>query len=144
RTQPVHPSPSSSRVLVTGAASGIGLAVALRCLSQGAEVAALDRDGPGLRRAFAGLAGAEQARVAVTEADISDPAEVRAALAGTAGADGTLGAVVNAAGIGGYTGDIGQTTLEEWGRTLAVNLSGTFHVCREALPFLRAGGGGRI
>ena len=43
-------------VLVTGAASGIGLAVAARCLSEGAAVAALDRDGPALTRAVAGLA----------------------------------------------------------------------------------------
>jgi NAD(P)-dependent dehydrogenase (short-subunit alcohol dehydrogenase family) len=51
--------------------------------------------------------------------------------------------VVNVAGIGGYTGDIGQTSPAEWARTLAVNLSGTFHVCRAALPFLRASGTGR-
>ncbi|MBO0806756.1 MAG: SDR family NAD(P)-dependent oxidoreductase, partial [Actinobacteria bacterium] len=49
---------TGSRVLVTGAASGIGQAVAARCLSQGAEVAALDRDGPGLRRWAAGLSPA--------------------------------------------------------------------------------------
>jgi NAD(P)-dependent dehydrogenase (short-subunit alcohol dehydrogenase family) len=57
---------------------------------------------------------------------------------------GRLTAVVNVAGIGGYTGDIGQTSPADWARTLAVNLSGTFHVCRAALPLLRASGGGRI
>jgi NAD(P)-dependent dehydrogenase (short-subunit alcohol dehydrogenase family) len=51
---------------------------------------------------------------------------------------------VNVAGIGGYTGDAGQTTVAQWDRTLAVNLSGVFHVCRAALPLLRAAGGGRI
>lgn len=131
-------------VLVTGAASGIGLAVAARCLSKGAHVAVLDRDGPGLQRAIARLGAAGQGRTTPVEADIADPAQVREAIAEAAEGAGRLGAVVNAAGIGGYTGDVGRTSLEEWSRTLAVNLTGTFHVCREALPFLRASGGGRI
>ena len=49
------------RVLITGAASGIGLAVAARCLSEGAAVAALDRDGQALSRAVAGLPPATRA-----------------------------------------------------------------------------------
>ena len=56
---------------------------------------------------------------------------------------GRLTAVVNVAGIDGYTGDIGQVSPAEWAHMLAVNLSGTFHVCRAALPFLRASGTGR-
>lgn len=156
RTQPPDgpPSPSPSppragllagaRVLVTGAASGIGLAVAVRCLADGAEVAALDRNGPGLERAIAGLGAAARSRVLAVEADIADPAQVQAAMAAVAKRSSRLSGLVNAAGIGGYTGDIGQITVAEWGRTLSVNLSGTFHVCREALPLLRAGGGGRI
>jgi len=131
-------------VLVTGAASGIGLAVAVRCLSEGATVAALDRDGPAVSRVVAGLpAGARDHAIAV-QADVADPDQVGTAVA-TAGEElGRLTAVVNVAGIGGYTGDIGQTSPAEWARTLAVNLSGTFHVCRAALPFLRASGAGRI
>ena len=136
-------------VLVTGAASGIGLAVAARCLAEGAAVAALDRDGPALSRAVAGLAAAGlaaagQDRVTGVQADVADPEQVRAAVATAGERLGRLTAVVNVAGIGGYTGDIGQTSLADWARTLAVNLSGTFHVCRAALPLLRAGGGGRI
>ena len=69
---------------------------------------------------------------------------MRAAVATAGERLGRLTAVVNVAGIGGYTGDIGQTSLADWARTLAVNLSGTFHVCRAALPLLRASGGGRI
>ncbi|MGN6680192.1 MAG: SDR family NAD(P)-dependent oxidoreductase, partial [Streptosporangiaceae bacterium] len=132
------------RVLVTGAASGIGFAVAVRCLSDGAEVIFLDRDGPGLHRAIDALGAAERARARAVQADVSDPDEVQAAVAEAAAPSGKLGAVVAAAGIGGYTGDVGQTTVADWTRTLAVNLSGIFHVCREALPLLRANGGGRI
>jgi NAD(P)-dependent dehydrogenase (short-subunit alcohol dehydrogenase family) len=131
-------------VLVTGAASGIGLAVAVRCLSEGAAIAALDRDGPALSRAVAGLPDGDRDRAIAVQADVADPVQVRAAL-GTVGERlGRLTAVVNVAGVGGYTGDIGQTTPADWARTLAVNLSGTFHVCREALPLLRASAGGRI
>jgi NAD(P)-dependent dehydrogenase (short-subunit alcohol dehydrogenase family) len=130
-------------VLVTGAASGIGLAVAARCLAEGAAVAALDRDGPALTRAVAGLAVGRD-RVTAVQADVADPDQVGAAVATAGERLGRLTAVVNVAGIGGYTGDIGQTSLADWARTLAVNLSGTFHVCRAALPLLRASGGGRI
>jgi len=135
---------TGSRTLVTGAASGIGLAVAVRCLAEGAEVVLLDRNGALLDRAIEGLEPAERRRAHGVQADVSDVEEVRAALAQAARPSGRLGAVVTAAGIGGYTGDIGQMTIEQWRRTLAVNLSGTFNVCREALPYLRAGGGGRI
>jgi|SRR5689334_10588552 NAD(P)-dependent dehydrogenase (short-subunit alcohol dehydrogenase family) len=143
-------------VLVTGAASGIGLAVAARCLAEGAAVAALDRDGPALGRAVAeltadgrdrvtaGLAADGRDRVTAVRADVADPEQVRAAVATTGERLGRLTAVVNVAGIGGYTGDIGQTSPADWARTLTVNLSGTFHVCRAALPLLRASGGGRI
>src|SRR5262249_35401684 len=131
-------------VLVTGAASGIGLAVAARCLAEGAAVAALDRDGSALSRAVADLAVGGVDRVAAVQADVADPEQVQAAVAAAGERRGRLTAVVNVAGIGGYTGDIGQTSLADWARTLAVNLSGTFHVCRAALPLLRASGGGRI
>jgi NAD(P)-dependent dehydrogenase (short-subunit alcohol dehydrogenase family) len=141
--QPQQPG-DEFRILVTGAASGIGFAVAVRCLSDGAEVIFLDRDGPGLQRAIDALGAAERARARAVQADVSDPDEVQAAVAEAAAPSGKLGAVVAAAGIGGYTGDVGQTTIAEWTRTLAVNLSGIFHVCREALPLLRANGGGRI
>jgi NAD(P)-dependent dehydrogenase (short-subunit alcohol dehydrogenase family) len=134
---------TAAGVLVTGAASGIGLAVAARCLSEGAAVAALDRDGPALRRAVAGLPASGPGRVIAAQADVADPEQVRAAVATAGERLGRLTAVVNVAGIGGYTGDIGQTSPAEWARTLAVNLSGTFHVCRAALPLLRASGTGR-
>jgi NAD(P)-dependent dehydrogenase (short-subunit alcohol dehydrogenase family) len=135
---------AGARVLVTGAASGIGMAVAARCLVDGAAVGALDRDGPALGRAAAGLSAAASSRVVAVQADVADPEQVAAAVTVAGERLGGLTAVVSAAGIGGYTGDIGQTGFAEWDRTLAVNLSGSFLVCRAALPLLRASGGGRV
>src|SRR5215475_2624128 len=100
--------------------------------------AALDRDGAALGRAVAGLAAGGRDRVTAVQADVADPEQVWAAVTTAGERLGRLTAVVNVAGIGGYTGDVGQTSPAEWARTLAVNLSGTFHVCRAALPLLRA------
>jgi NAD(P)-dependent dehydrogenase (short-subunit alcohol dehydrogenase family) len=135
---------AGARVLITGAASGIGLAAVVRCLAEGAAVAALDRDGPALGRATAQLRADGHDRVIAVQADVADPEQVVAAVATAGERLGRLTAVVNVAGIGGYTGDIGQISLAEWAHTLAVNLSGTFHACRAALPLLRASGGGRV
>src|SRR5215469_829704 len=140
-SQPVHTEPpdipsedggraqggflTGARVLVTGAASGIGLAVAARCLSEGAAVAALDRDGLALEQAVAGLPASGRERAVAVRADVADPEQVQAAVTAAGEGLGGLTAMVSVAGIGGYTGDIGQTSLAEWAGTLAVNLSGT-------------------
>src|SRR5215475_4306730 len=105
---------TGSRTLVTGAASGIGLAVAVRCLAEGGEVVLLDRNGPMLQRAIEGLGLTAETHARGVQADVADVGEVRAAVAEAAGPSGRLGAVVAAAGIGGYTGDIGQTSTEQW------------------------------
>jgi NAD(P)-dependent dehydrogenase (short-subunit alcohol dehydrogenase family) len=101
---------SGTAVLVTGTASGIGLAVTARCLSEGATVAALDRDGAALSRAVAGLPAAGRDHAVAVRADVADPDQVQAAVAAAGERLGRLTGVVNVAGIGGYTGDIGQTS----------------------------------
>ncbi|MHB1930625.1 MAG: SDR family NAD(P)-dependent oxidoreductase [Acidimicrobiales bacterium] len=136
-------------VLVTGAASGIGLATAARCAADGMAVGLLDRDATALRAAVALVAGTTGegptgARVVEAVADVSDAAAVADAVDSVARRLGRLDAVVNAAGIGGYSGDVATTPLERWERTLAVNLTGTFLVCRAALAHLRAAGAGRV
>src|SRR5262245_35060804 len=132
-------------VLVTGAASGIGLAVATRCLAEGATVAALDRDGAALDRAVAGLTAGGRDRVTAVQADVADPEQVRAAVAAAGERLGRLTAVVNVAGIGGDTGDVRPTSPADWGRTPAGHPSGTLPARPAAPPpLLRASGGGRI
>ncbi len=131
-------------MLVTGAASGIGRATAERCWDDGATVAALDLDRRTLAETMKGFESRDAGRYIALQADVADPTQVRTALAELARSLDALYGVVNVAGIGGYTGDVAETTLDQWSRSLAVNLSGAFHVCREALALLRAGGGGRI
>jgi NAD(P)-dependent dehydrogenase (short-subunit alcohol dehydrogenase family) len=119
------------RVLVTGAASGIGRATCRRLAAEGAAVGALD-----LEEADEGDARAQ--------ADVSDPAAVTSAVDGLAEELGGLDGVVNAAGIGSFTGDVAATDPAEWERVLAVDLTGPYLVSRAALRHLRAAGGGAI
>jgi NAD(P)-dependent dehydrogenase (short-subunit alcohol dehydrogenase family) len=127
----------SRSVIVTGAASGIGLAVVERCLADGATVGGLDRDADRLAEVAARLAGTYPGRFRTTEADVADPVSagraVRAVTEGLAGVDG----LVNAAGIGGYTGDVVATEPAAWDRTLSVNLTGVYLVSRAVVPLMR-------
>ena len=121
---------------MTGAASGIGLAVARLFRREGARVAMLDRDGARLREA--GVEGA------VTLAgDVSDEGRVREAVAQAAAALGGLDGVVNSAGID-LLRPFGDMTAAEWARVLAVDLTGPVLVCHAALPALRQAGRGTI
>ena len=115
-----------SRVaFVTGAASGIGRAVAERLAADGTTVVGFDRrpEGPD--------------GVEVLEGDVTDRAAVDAALARVVEAHGRLEVVANVAGIA-QIGRVEDITDDEWHRVLDVNLTGPFLVCRAALPHLRA------
>lgn len=139
---------TDSTILVTGAASGIGRAIAHRCLADGASLGALDLDAASLGAMVAALPEGERARTIPLVADVADYAAVEGAVATLGiwltGRGERLGGVVNVAGIGGFSGDVAETTLEFWNRTIAVNLSGVFHVSKAAVPLLRTGGGGRV
>jgi 2-keto-3-deoxy-L-fuconate dehydrogenase len=115
------------RALVTGAASGIGLAVVEALVEAGATVAALDRAVP--------TDGTLPAAVLALEADVTDDAAVRRAI-GTAVAHlGGLDVVVNSAGIGAQ-GTVVDSADEEWLRVLDVNVIGIARVSRAAWPHL--------
>ena len=126
---------SGRKVLITGGASGIGLATARRFVDEGARVALLDRDPGGLEQAIQALG---KAAVAV-HADVMDEAKVQGAVEQAARALQGLDGLVNSAGVS-FWRNFADLTFEEWRRTLSINLDGVFLVCKAALPALKAAG----
>lgn len=126
-------------VLVTGAASGMGLATARRFLSEGWTVLALDRDEAGLDSAAAEL---RSERVHTLTADVTDRAALESVL-DQVSHGAPLKAVVTAAGIYPPTTltDLNEATYR---RIFDVNVLGTLNVCAVTAPLLRAAGGGAI
>lgn len=128
------------RILVTGAAKGIGLATAERFIREGARVAALDRD----ELALAALAARFDAtQLHAAAADVVDPTSVKAAVEACAAALGGIDGVVNSAGID-LVVDFEAMALADWNRLLAINLTGPMLVMQAAYPHLKAAGGGTI
>ena len=123
--------------LVTGATGGLGAAVAVAFVDEGARVALVARDPARLDSLRARL-GDNAISVA---ADVSVASEAARAVDEGVAAFGGLDAVVNAAAIDTVWRPVGELPVEEWDRAIAVNLSGTFYVCRAALPHLAERGG---
>ena len=117
--------------LVTGAASGLGLATSKALLASGARVLALDVDADRLQQAFGALGDRVRQRVV----DVADDPQVKAAVAAAVDAWGALHIAVNCAGVLGPSKTLskGETfPFELWNRVIGVNLTGTFNVVRHA------------
>ena len=127
--------------LVTGAARGIGLATVERLLQDGWKVALLDIEGGNLEATMSRLAKPE-ATLAIV-ADVSDPAQVKAAIQQVSERFGRLDALVNNAGIAIFK-PLLETSFEDWSKVLAVNLSGPFLCTQAAAPLMAANGGGAV
>lgn len=119
------------RILITGGASGIGLATARLFIEHGAKMAILD-----LEERAVSTAGRQCGCVGVA-ADVSNAAQVRTAVERAAHDLGGLDGLVNCAGIF-IGGRADEGDLEGWSRNLAVNLTGPFIVTAAALPYLKA------
>lgn len=117
-------------VLITGAASGMGRAIAQLFCSEGAKLGLLDRDAKGV------LAEAERLDAHGIACDVTDRQGVNRAVSQLGEAFGGIDGVVNAAGILDIAA-FDDLDPESWDRMIAVNLTGPFNVIKAALPFLR-------
>lgn len=126
--------------VVTGAATGIGEAIAARFAKAGAAVGIADINAEGARAVAAALGAPHFA----LPFDITSSSDVERAVNQVVAEHGRLDIWVNNAGIGGKAAPINQQTDEDWARILAVNLSGVFYCCRAVIPHMLARKYGRI
>jgi NAD(P)-dependent dehydrogenase (short-subunit alcohol dehydrogenase family) len=131
-----------STAIVTGGASGIGLAISERLALDGLQVSVLDLDGDAAELAATRI-GEAGGRAIGCPVDVSDRGQVDAAVARTRAELGPVAVLVNSAGMDAFTRfmDI-ETSL--WERILAVNLTGTFHCIQSVLPDMLEAKWGRI
>lgn len=129
--------------LVTGAGSGIGRAIALRLASEGAVVGALDVQAERAKRTVEAIFDAGGQAVALI-ADVADADGMRDTIEGFAEHLGHLDLVAANAGINGVWAPIDDLEPEEWDRTVAVNLRGTYLTFRYAVPWLKRQGGAAV
>jgi NAD(P)-dependent dehydrogenase (short-subunit alcohol dehydrogenase family) len=129
--------------LVTGAASGLGAETARRMAGEGAAVLLTDRD-VAAGEAVAAAIGASGGKAAFLAHDVTSEDDWRAAVAMATSSFGRLDILVNNAGIVGNQLDLLTHSLEDWRRTLAVNLDGVFLGMRAVGPGMAAQGSGSI
>lgn len=127
------------RVMISAGASGIGLAIARAFLGAGARVQVCDLSEAALREAERGLPG-----IGTFRADVSDPAAVDQWFDHALEALGGLDVLINNAGIAGPTVALEDLSVDDWDRTLSVNVRGHFLCTRRAIPALRRSGRGAI
>jgi 2-hydroxycyclohexanecarboxyl-CoA dehydrogenase len=128
--------------VVTGGASGMGLAIARRLAARGDRVGVLDVQGDAALRAAAELRDSGAAAIGV-EADVTDRKAVDRALDKVRAELGPVAIMVTSAGLDAFE-RFADITIESWERILAVNLTGTFHCLQAAVPDMLTARWGRI
>ena len=128
--------------IVTGAGSGIGLAIAERLAADGLAVAIFDRDAESAEAAAAKITAADGTAVGLT-VDVADRAQIDAGVEDVRRQLGAATVLVNNAGVDGFDRFL-DITLEKWNRLLTVNLTGTFQCCQAVVPDMIAARWGRI
>lgn len=126
--------------IVTGAATGIGEAIARRLAAAGATVVIADLNLQGAERVGASIGGNSFA----IETNVADVSSISRTVDSVLQRTGRIDILVNNAGIAGPTAPIWQQTDEDWQRNIAINLTGVFSFCRAVVPHMRSRGYGRI
>lgn len=124
--------------IVTGAAQGIGRAIAERLQTSGAHVWLWDIDPEAADNAAAELGGK------ALGVDVADPDAVEAAAGTIISEIGRIDILINNAGISGANAPVHEYPVDEWRRVVDIDLSGTFYCCRSVVPHMIAAGSGRI
>jgi NAD(P)-dependent dehydrogenase (short-subunit alcohol dehydrogenase family) len=125
------------KLLITGGASGIGLATARLFAAEGGRVAVLDRDAAALERA------GRQFDCFAVSADVTDEQQVTQAVSEAVAAMGGLDGLVNAAGVS-FWRSFDDLSFSEWRQVMSVNLDGPFLVCKAAWHALKSADGATI
>ncbi len=119
--------------IVTGAARGIGEAIASRFTAEGARVAAFDLNPPRSRNGGLSM-----------KVDVADEASVDAAVSNVIATFGQIDILVNNAAADGIRGPVTEMSLHDWTLALTVNLTGAFLLCRAVIPHMARAGGGAV
>jgi 3-oxoacyl-[acyl-carrier protein] reductase len=127
--------------IVTGGASGIGLAVVQRLAASGANVAIWDVNDATLEAAARSVSGV---KVHTARVDVTSLEQVQAAFDASVAALGKIDAIVNSAGIAGQNATVIDYPAEEWRRVFDINMHGTFYCCKAAAKHMVDNGYGRI
>lgn len=130
---------SGRNAIITGGASGLGLAVARRIRAEGGQVALWDMNADALAAAATDVDATHTVAV-----DVADVAQVSAATLSSVAALGHVDILICSAGITGATAPVQDFPLDSWYRTIAINLHGVFHCCRAVIPHMLTRGYGRI
>jgi NAD(P)-dependent dehydrogenase (short-subunit alcohol dehydrogenase family) len=127
---------------VTGASQGIGRQIAITLAEEGADVALAARNEDNLAETAEQIGDPDATLVVPT--DVTDEESVESALESTVDGFGGLSLIVNNAGIAGPTKPVEEVSVEEWRKTLDVNLLGMFLCVKHGVEHLRRSGNGRI
>jgi 3-oxoacyl-[acyl-carrier protein] reductase len=125
--------------IITGGASGLGKAVALRIVAEGGRVALWDNNADALQ-----ATAAEVGPIAIECVDVSRVDQVQAAASRSVAALGSLDILINSAGITGATASLWDYPLESWQQVMNVNVNGVFYCCRATIPYMVEKSYGRI
>ena len=137
----IYPELKNRVAVVTGAAQGIGASTVREFAQQGAHVALLDIDEAGAQKVAAEL---KDARALCVRVDVTDDNSVTAALAKVAAEFGGIDILVNSAGGYGKLTGVEELPIDDWDKTVALNMRGTFLMCKRAIPYLKKSKAGRI